>query len=83
MSLYDEDEIMEALPSFDEDIGVELDDDNMEDTVIWVVQFPREGYKIRQNFGKKSECLNEIIVFCVKTYHQVDKKCKILTFKVN
>jgi hypothetical protein len=37
MSLYDEDEIMEALPSFDEDIGVELDDDNMEDTVIWVV----------------------------------------------
>ena len=37
MSLYDEDEIMEALPSFDEDIGVELDDDNMEDTVIWVI----------------------------------------------
>ena len=37
MSVYDEDEIMEALPSFDEDIGVELDDDNMEDTVIWVV----------------------------------------------
>ena len=37
MSLYDEDEIMEALPSFDEDIGIELDDDNMEDTVKWVV----------------------------------------------
>jgi hypothetical protein len=37
MSLYDENEIMEALPSFDEDIGVELDDDNTEDTVIWVV----------------------------------------------
>ena len=37
MSLYDEDEIMEALPSFDEDIGAELDDDNMEDPVIWVV----------------------------------------------
>ena len=48
MSLYDEDEIMEALPSFDEDIGVEFNDDNMEeDTVIWVVEFPREGYKIK------------------------------------
>ena len=63
MSLYDEDEIMEALPSFDEDIGVELDDDNMEeDTVIWVVQFTREGYKMKQSFGKKSECLKEIIL---------------------
>ena len=37
MSLYDEDEIMEALPSFDEDIGVESDDDNLEDTVMRVV----------------------------------------------
>ena len=33
MSLYDEDEIMEDLPSFDEDIGVPLEDEDMEDQV--------------------------------------------------
>ena len=33
MSLYDEDEIMEDLPSFEEDIGVPLDDEDMEDQV--------------------------------------------------
>ena len=33
MSLYDEDEIMEDPPSFDEDIGVPLDDEDMEDQV--------------------------------------------------
>ena len=33
MSLYDEDEIMEDPPSFGEDIGAPLDDEDMEDQV--------------------------------------------------
>ena len=33
MSSYDEDEIMEDPPSFEEDIGVPLDDEDMEDQV--------------------------------------------------
>ena len=33
MSLYDEDEIMEDPLSYDEDIGVPLDDEDMEDQV--------------------------------------------------
>ena len=37
MSLYDEDEIMEDPPSFDEDIGVPLDDEDMEDQVTKLI----------------------------------------------
>ena len=35
--------------------------------VIWVVEFPREGYKFRKIFGKKSILLKAIIVFCELT----------------
>ena len=31
--------------------------------VIWVVEFPREGYKIRYSLAQKSTYLKEIIVF--------------------
>ena len=33
--------------------------------VIWVVEFSREGYKIKRIFGQKSISSKEIIVFCV------------------
>ena len=32
--------------------------------IIWVVEFSREGYKIRKIFGQKSISSKEIIVFC-------------------
>ena len=36
----------------------------MEGRVISVVEFPREGYKIRKVFGYKSIFQKETIVFC-------------------
>ena len=39
MSLYDEDEIMEDPPSFDEEIGVPLDDEDMEDQVTKQINY--------------------------------------------
>ena len=35
--------------------------------VIWVVEFSKEGYKIRNIFGQKSISLKEIIVSCELT----------------
>ena len=36
--------------------------------VIWVVKFPRKGYKVIQILGKKSTFSKENIVFFEKTY---------------
>ena len=36
--------------------------------VIWVVEFSREGYKIRNILGQKSISSKEIIVFCDLTF---------------
>ena len=33
-------------------------------TVIWVVEFPKEGYKIRKIFCQNSISSKEIISFC-------------------
>ena len=48
--------------------------------VIWVVEFSREGHKIKRIFGQKFISSKEIIVFCV--LYRVVKKCRNLTFKV-
>ena len=41
---------------------------------IWVVKFPREGYKIRLIFGQKSAYIKRFLFV---------KKGQYLTFKVN
>ena len=40
---------------------------------IWVVEFSREGHKIKSVFGQKSIASKEIIAFCV----ELSKSAKI------
>ena len=51
--------------------------------VIWVVEIPREGYKIRKIFGKKSTYSKENFVCCELTKWGSGTKYQNRAFKVN
>ena len=60
MSLYDEDEIMEDPPSFDEDIGVPLDDEDMEDQVT---KYLINVCSVKKDIKRSSNTLLHLVSF--------------------